>query len=67
MLGVAQAIRNRYVHGGETASTGAMPAQEKLPVLRLLTGTAQVTCLALATAAGEELVRQLRRQVGIRG
>jgi len=66
ILGTAQAIRNRYVHGGETASTGALPAQEKVPVLRLLTGAVQVTCLALATVAGEELVRQLRRQVGIR-
>ncbi len=28
--------------------------------------TAQVTYLALATAAGEEVCRQLRRQVGIR-
>lgn len=66
LLAVAQAIRNRYVHGGETASTKGFPAQEKAPLLRLLTGTAQVTCLALATAASAELLKQLRRQVGIR-
>lgn len=66
LLAIAQAIRNRYVHGGETASTKGFPAQEKAPMLRLLTGTAQVACLALATAGAEELCRQLRRQVGIR-
>lgn len=66
LLGIAHAIRNRYVHGGETASTGTFPAQEKAPILRLLTGTAQVACLALANAAADEIVKQLRRQVGIR-
>jgi hypothetical protein len=65
-LAVAQTLRNRYVHGGETASTKGFPAQEKVPVLRLLTGVAQVAALALATAGAEELLRQLRRQVGIR-
>jgi hypothetical protein len=66
LLAAAQAIRNRYVHGGETASTRGFPAQEKAPWLRLLTGTTQVTCLALATVATEELIKRLRRQVGIR-
>ena len=64
LLGVAQAIRNRYVHGGETASTRTFAAQEKAPILRLLTGTVQVVSLAMATTAADELHRQLRKQVG---
>jgi len=66
LLALGQALRNRYVHGGETASTKGFPAQEKVPLLRLLTGTAQVACLALGTAATDELLKQLKRHVGIR-
>lgn len=57
---IAQAIRNRYVHGGETASTGTFSAQEKVPLLKLLCGYTQVLALSVATAAGAELNRQLR-------
>ena len=57
---IAQAIRNRYVHGGETASTGRFSAQEKVPLLRHLCGFTQILTLAMATASGEELNRQLR-------
>ena len=60
LAAVAQAIRNRYVHGGETAHTGEFSAQEKAPLLRHLCGFTQVLTLAMATAAAAELNKQLR-------
>lgn len=57
---IAQAIRNRYVHGGERAHSHGFPAQEKAPLLRHLCGFVQVVSLAMAAAAGQELNRQLR-------
>jgi hypothetical protein len=67
LAAIAQSIRNRYVHGGETAATGAFPAQEKVPLLRLLCGFTQVLTLSVATAAADELNRQLRMHARVRG
>ena len=66
LAAIAQGIRNRYVHGGETAATGKFPAQEKIPLLRLLCGFTQVLCLAMTTAAGAELNDQLRKHARMR-
>lgn len=57
---IAQTVRNRYVHGGETAGSAAFSAQEKVPLLRHLCGFTQILTLAMATAAAGELNRQLR-------
>lgn len=67
LIALAQAIRNRYVHGGETASTGTFGSEEKIRLLRLLVGFAQVAGMALVSTATDEMLRQLKRQMGIRG
>ena len=54
-------VRNYYVHGGETASSRGFPAQEKVPVLRLLVGHTSIAALSMATAATAEMLQQLPR------
>lgn len=53
--------RNYYVHGGETASSRGLPAQEKVPILRLLVGFTSIASLSLATAAADEMLKQPAR------
>lgn len=66
LIALAQSIRNRYVHGGETASTKQFGSEEKVRLLRLLVGLAQVASTTLVFLAGQEMLRQLKRQIGIR-
>jgi hypothetical protein len=66
VLAVAQAIRNRYVHGGETASTKGFGSEEKVRLLRLLVGFVQVVCTSLVTNACAEMQHRLKRRLGMR-
>lgn len=54
-------VRNTYVHGGETASSRGFPAQEKVPVLRLLVGFTAIASLSMADAAAIKMLEQLPR------
>ena len=66
LIALAQAIRNRYVHGGETASTGTFGSEEKVRLLRLLVGFMQVAGFSLMTTGTSEILRQLRRILGLK-
>jgi hypothetical protein len=64
---VACLVRNAYIHGGETASSRGLPAQEKVPVLRHLVGFTAVTALSLGEAAAAEMCKQPARLVRLGG
>lgn len=61
LAAVANLVRNQYVHGGETASSRGLSAQEKLRPLRLLTGFLGIAAQDMAAVALGEAVKQPQR------